>query len=1088
MVSGAQKALRQTKTAQTEGKLMAAFNIGFARSIKPSAQEALDQAGRAASAAAEKALERGALAQEAQQGLKAAHGAFRMLSLDGFAQVSQEALDGAGALAASASPEPLARAVARACSELSARLDAALRAEKEEAGALMGALRALREAQGLAAPKISDLFFPALADVAQAPAAELQAPAEAKETAAAARSAVEGAWARWSERPAGQGMDAGDAAALSAELLGASRSMAAGSGAQFAPILGAAAAFFEELSQAPGGEGDADERAFAPALIAELAKWDESDAAPAAAAAPYRRIARAAAARHEARVGSQAAAALSAAGEATREALHAAGWAEHAKLALGAVSQGARGALSAQDVEEIGSQLALARDGLEALRASTAQSAGTAQVGQAASEFEAAAKKLSQMLGERSHKEAKKLADAAFFVGSKAAAQERRLRLTDAIVAETASLLVMLGSWTERRGLAGERFSSQVDTQISRLASALKNQPQELEGLKRPEVGDEESREQRRALQSRAYAEVRKDVKRAEEALDAFLREEFDRAQEAGEAREAAASLTRAIGALRLLGQHDAAGVMGRTRELALRMAAAGEAGEEPDAAQSRALAQALGALSLWVEAADRGDTTASRFLEPVERALAAAGEQERAKAEAPAAAPAPEAAPAAIEEADAIEFEPARPAIEWATDDAPAPAAHKPDWAKPEEPELAATFAEEAVDLAQTVREAAQAVQNGAHDALSRVDDARRALHTLKGSGRMVGLWILGDAAQAGENGARAWHDAGRADGEPLREALSRSAEIFGAWARQLRDDGGVDTSAAAEVHALWTRAQEALDGRAAPAHGHAAIEPIEIPEIEPLEIPSIEPIEADGHSAGDAPAFADDALEWSAPDLSAERASQGHEGAGSAHAEATADEASLTAALAHEAGERRQTALGALARWRAGEDCSAELAEEAAAIAPLLTGMGDAQGAKRAEALEAFALAGLSSWKKPTEREWTLAESAARGEGDAEALEDAAARLREGGEAAIEAERQDAKRAAGAFGAAIAAAKRAPLDASASASLRLAAQEAAEIGRRMARLEEIFRGLAEACERAEAGGEAEKKKPLSGETSSRG
>jgi len=1184
---------------------MVAFNIGLARAAKPHAQAALDQASEAcrALATSASAADQQQRIQAAQKGLSAANGAFRTLNLEGFTRVAQEALDALAELSrrvssgAAAADEVfrVAQAVAQCGAELSARFEAAVLAQSEGAGALMPALRALSDARGARQPALSDLFYPFL-DAAPARDGEsLQTHAEAREEVLDLTEAVEQKIIDWTQRGAGQGIDAGESEAIALAFDRAARGAGAGPGAEFAPLWRASAALFELLARQSGLETELEERELSAAIVSELRKWSEVEAeraAPKASPGVYRRVARAVAQKFEA----VAPRALVESGEPrsiepgtqwpvslplSREALLMAGWSEHEYLTQGGAGLGAKNALSAEQTHDVAELLSVAKEGLENLRAKTSQSATAAEMGQAATEFKDGALRLATALSGFGHKEAKKLADAAYFVGSKAADTERRLRLTPSIVSETAALLVILEGFVSKRGLTGESFGAQIETQIARLAAALKNQPQDLDRLPRPELGAEERREQNRALQSKVLAEVRKDLKQSELALDEFLRAVGDRSFEAAEAKAKAQDLSRAVGALRMMGHPQASDALAQTRDLAIRLSLDGEAGLEPKETDAHALASALGALSRWLEATDRGDATAQRFLPQIEKALrdpenneeALAQQEAQMAAEAQALAAAQEIErqerlareTAASAEAPAQQGEPIPPQPEWDEnwslepageneaeelvaaepprsvaephDSQPATPAEREDWEISTEPELSVAFAGEAREKADELSQIAQLLRERFADGDVSAErneeplaEARRALHTLKGSGRMVGLKTLGSTAQGGEELMRAWVDAGRDIHPLLIESMEIASGVFGFWAVQLRDEDGMETTRQEIVKDAWARARAALS-KAVATEGEQdeaspemarktpsdAFDPMHAAAAKPafVEEPTTAEQE-DGERAAlgsEAEAEAQELIELDAPQTPADArfepaareeirpAALAEEGpAPSERGDSVAQaDANLREMLTAEANETLLQAAEALGQWESDESQRAELAACARALRSIYENLGRGDEAEAAEALEAFGHSGLRSWEAASsqdlEHAHALIQALWRGAAEEtrlhmQALRPASERLRatqEASPAAADA-RQPAAEAAQAFGVALAHVEKAAADSGAEsrgatldlrAALVEAAREAAEVSRRMARLEQIFLGLADSVALGESAGD-EKKKAL--------
>lgn len=105
---------------------------------------------------------------------------------------------------------------------------------------------------------------------------------------------------------------------------------------------------------------------------------------------------------------------------------------------------------------------------------------------------------------------------------------------------------------------------------------------------------------------------------------------------------------------------------------------------------------------------------------------------------------------------------------------------------------ELLGIFIEEAHEVLSTVEMQLPALTAHPHDrdALTTV---RRSFHTLKGSGRMVGLSALGEAAWAVEQVLNRWLQMEQEANQPLLAMLQDAHLLFGNWVAQLESGGGL-------------------------------------------------------------------------------------------------------------------------------------------------------------------------------------------------------------------------------------------------------------------------------------------------------
>ncbi len=109
---------------------------------------------------------------------------------------------------------------------------------------------------------------------------------------------------------------------------------------------------------------------------------------------------------------------------------------------------------------------------------------------------------------------------------------------------------------------------------------------------------------------------------------------------------------------------------------------------------------------------------------------------------------------------------------------------------------ELLETYLEEAEEVLERVQENLQICQNNPHDreALTTI---RRGFHTLKGSGRMVGLNTLGEVAWGIEQVMNKWMEEEKSATPALLQLISQSHDAFAEWVKQLNDSGTADVQA---------------------------------------------------------------------------------------------------------------------------------------------------------------------------------------------------------------------------------------------------------------------------------------------------
>ena len=109
---------------------------------------------------------------------------------------------------------------------------------------------------------------------------------------------------------------------------------------------------------------------------------------------------------------------------------------------------------------------------------------------------------------------------------------------------------------------------------------------------------------------------------------------------------------------------------------------------------------------------------------------------------------------------------------------------------------ELLDTYLEEADEVLATVSEQLGTLRRRAHDHEAFVT-IRRGFHTLKGSGRMVGLTELGEVAWGIEQTMNRWLEDEKDATPPLLEMVQHARDAFAGWIELLRLDGTVHVDA---------------------------------------------------------------------------------------------------------------------------------------------------------------------------------------------------------------------------------------------------------------------------------------------------
>jgi chemosensory pili system protein ChpA (sensor histidine kinase/response regulator) len=144
---------------------------------------------------------------------------------------------------------------------------------------------------------------------------------------------------------------------------------------------------------------------------------------------------------------------------------------------------------------------------------------------------------------------------------------------------------------------------------------------------------------------------------------------------------------------------------------------------------------------------------------------------------------------------------------------------------------ELLAIFLEEAAEVLQRI-EATLPVCRKQPDDLESLTTIRRGFHTLKGSGRMVGLMDLGEVAWEIEQLMNLWLEEKRLARPALLDLLAAACESFSGWLYQL-GEGTLQGEIQADELVQMARALKSA--ASAPAPSFAPSGPTQVPPVEP-------------------------------------------------------------------------------------------------------------------------------------------------------------------------------------------------------------------------------------------------------------
>jgi chemosensory pili system protein ChpA (sensor histidine kinase/response regulator) len=436
-------------------------------------------------------------------------------------------------------------------------------------------------------------------------------------------------------------------------------------------------------------------------------------------------------------------------------------------------------------------------------------------------------------------------------------------RHNEAMALEIATALVLAESALENFQSLDAEFAHSTDIVVNRLAALGRGE--ELGLMELPHLDAMSRRAQERLLLESVAREIRSNLGAIETTLDAYFRDTSRQATLAAVAQP----IRQIQGALMVLGQDRANAVLGDCAHEIGRFA---EPGFTPQANDFEEVAKKLSALGFFVTQLQGGAADIDAILEPppvaqvvreeaepvvpmqVTVPAPAAPEAVAPAAEAVAAAPEPEPQqePAAVEAAAEEAAEEALPDFEVegfeappelqpetpvVAVEAPAPSAETTRMMEASEEDLDAEllgiFLEEAKEVLATIDQQLPQLHAmpGDHESLVTV---RRSFHTLKGSGRMVGLADLGEAGWAVEQVLNAWLHETRPATPALLAMLDLAAGIFKNWIAQLEGGGSRHFDATELI-----RQCDSLGG-AEDAEPAAAVPPAPtIEQVTPEEVP---------------------------------------------------------------------------------------------------------------------------------------------------------------------------------------------------------------------------------------------------------
>ncbi|MDR2031247.1 MAG: Hpt domain-containing protein [Azoarcus sp.] len=422
-------------------------------------------------------------------------------------------------------------------------------------------------------------------------------------------------------------------------------------------------------------------------------------------------------------------------------------------------------------------------------------------------------------------------------------------RYSEPIALEFAAALLLAESALDC-GLPDSGFQTQVVDTLSRLETLARGE--DISAVPSADGMASARKQQEKEALAQLSHEILSSLATVEQTLDDFFRDHSKRAPLGG----LTAPLHQIEGALTMLGETEAISLIRKAGETIARLAS----GDSPiDDAELTELAQRFSALGFFVQSLQYSRTSVEDFLHPRSPA-----EPREAEIDLPALPEIPFVhAPVGPVHAvgaprDGVETFPAFE-IEAKSEPSPQPPAPAKKEEKPAalpvppvsaeaqrlaqapqeelDSELLSIFIEEAHEVLETVNEHIGLLGN-ALDNRDYLTTIRRGFHTLKGSGRMVGLSGLGEAAWGMEQTLNRWLQLEWTVTPALLQLLGDAHREFCAWVAQIENEAGYQR----DVAALLAEAARLRDNDA-PIQDFPAPEPEPAPTL--VETPSKVPPE---------------------------------------------------------------------------------------------------------------------------------------------------------------------------------------------------------------------------------------------------
>ena len=342
------------------------------------------------------------------------------------------------------------------------------------------------------------------------------------------------------------------------------------------------------------------------------------------------------------------------------------------------------------------------------------------------------------------------------------------------IAQDMAMAMLLLEIGIDQYNHLGSSYHSQARILSQRLQSSMMRMPEDREQF--AEVIALHSEMEKRKILAPLATEMQGNLQHVEQGLNVFFNDPGKRE----EINHMGRLLHQVLAAMRLLALDQAEQLLGVLQQTIERYAA----GSNPAPAEMRAVAIALSAMEAYVQNLAQGQKPDVAPLHSALQVMLAA--QQPA---APTAVSLPSARPPAAAPLTAAAI-----AIEAGRED---------------DEDMQEVFLEEAQEVLEILRtnlEISQLHMESREPLIT----IRRGFHTLKGSGRMVGLTDLGEAAWVMESDMNVWLDKGKPATPALLKFIGNAERLFQAWVDKL----GKSEVAQFDCAALLATAQQITDG----------------------------------------------------------------------------------------------------------------------------------------------------------------------------------------------------------------------------------------------------------------------------------